>query len=404
MLDDATSVDVPVVMEPLDAGTMPDAAPPLQPDTAVGGGTSDASLPLDLPPLMVVDALAVDLGMVDSESDQSPGSDGPDAATGPDATGLPPSLVLSPQVSQNFGSATLLSRSPPILFTVTNTGTLPAAVPHPFVLDVLDFQPDGNNCQLTLAAGATCNFSFVFIPVATGPRTGSLVLLGVAEVPLAGTGLAPGALLIDPASGKDFGSVTVGMESPATALKVKNDGLTSVPISQTSVDPVFGNFVLKSDGCTGTTLAPGTDCSLGVSFKPGASGPLVGFVAVYGVAPNDWIAAPLQGIGIGTLWAMPPGLSLQAAVGATSLSQQVVIQNVGAIPNGPLSVTLSSLPGIAGQFEITANGCNQVLAASDACAITIVFKPTSTGQQAAYLIVAGNTPDARAIVYLTGLN
>jgi hypothetical protein len=87
----------------------------------------------------------------------------------------------------------------------------------------------------TLAAGASCNITVWFSPIATGARTGTLtVSASVATVPasvaLSGTGTSPGNLTLSPSS-LTFGNQAVGTNSATQTVVLANGTGAAVTIN-----------------------------------------------------------------------------------------------------------------------------------------------------------------------------
>jgi hypothetical protein len=86
--------------------------------------------------------------------------------------------------------------------------------------------------------------------------------------------------------------------------------------------------------------------------------------------------------------------------GSTSAAQTVTITNTGT---GAVSLTSETLTGTdASSYVISANTCTSSLAAGANCAVSIEFKPTTTGTLTASLSVADNATGSPQPVPLTG--
>ncbi len=101
-------------------------------------------------------------------------------------------LSVSP-ASINFGDVQLGLSSSPMLVTVSNNGTLAAALSPPTVSG--DFAISATSCGETLAASTSCSIAVVFAPTVLGPRLGQLDVNGPAlSVLLEGNAIASGSL------------------------------------------------------------------------------------------------------------------------------------------------------------------------------------------------------------------
>jgi hypothetical protein len=139
----------------------------------------------------------------------------------------------------------------------------------------------GGNCGPTLAAGASCTINVVFAPGASATafsRTLSVAYTGAtvtpASVTLTGTGTAtratvsisPNPLTITLPTGSASGTGTVTLTNTAPVAGGASITVTNVAVSGGSLLTNFFNGVIGADNCTGSTLAPGANCTVGVRF------------------------------------------------------------------------------------------------------------------------------------------
>jgi hypothetical protein len=100
---------------------------------------------------------------------------------------------------------------------------------------------------------------------------------------------AASPLRMSPGAGLDFGIQTVGKTSSAMQITLLNDPTVVSPETVTFVGTigVQGNYA-ESDDCP-VTLAPGSSCTLTVTFKPSATGFLPGSLTInYSPEPNNF--------------------------------------------------------------------------------------------------------------------
>jgi hypothetical protein len=125
----------------------------------------------------------------------------------------------------------------------------------------------------------------------------SVVAAGVLAAPAAAA--AP-AVTFTPTS-LTFASQDIGTTSAAQTVTVANTGDASLFINSArtgGADPL--DFTEVSDGCSGLTLAPGTSCSVSITFSPTASGTRSGTFSVTDNAVGSPQTVPLTGTGTGT--------------------------------------------------------------------------------------------------------
>jgi hypothetical protein len=133
-----------------------------------------------------------------------------------------------------------------------------------------------NICDAAVAAGGSCDINVTFSPTASGTRTGKIKItdseLGSPQtITVAGTGtyvsLSPARL--------NFGSHKVGTTTAARTVTVTNVGTAAVNISSIgNVGADAADFPIAGAPTTtcGASLAGGASCTIGVQFKPSATG------------------------------------------------------------------------------------------------------------------------------------
>ena len=154
----------------------------------------------------------------------------------------------------------------------------------------------------TLGAGKSCTIAVgilatvkVFSPTAS---TSTLTITDSAEGSPQTVGLT--AQVINPvpslsALSLNFSSVKEGKTSAVQTLTVKNAGNT--PLDFTGVT-ISGNFVISSNGCTGSLAATATaNCKIEVQFAPKSKGPLTGTLKISDNALISPQTVLLTGIG-----------------------------------------------------------------------------------------------------------
>ena len=147
-------------------------------------------------------------------------------------------------------------------------------------------------------AGASCAVSVTFTPTAKGSRQANLTFNDSAPgspqiVALVGTGTA---IKLTPSS-LNLGTVTVGNSSSPQTITVTN--VTNATVTFTSIGVAGLNpadFPITSNTC-GLTLAGGASCTLGIRFKPLATGIRNGTLQVKDNGGGSPQTAALKGTG-----------------------------------------------------------------------------------------------------------
>jgi hypothetical protein len=235
-------------------------------------------------------------------------------------TGTGVAATLTATVSPSplaFGNWATGTTSNPLNLTVTNTGntalaggtfTFGGGTPQPFARVTSGTFPTGApNCAATLAVGASCTIKVTFAPTTATAfsRTLTVAYTGATVTPtpvsLTGTGVAtratvsitPNPLTITLPSGTLSGSGTVTLTNTAAA------GSSSVAVTNVAVNGagLVWAFTKGTDACTGTNLAPGATCTVGVAFsRLGSVGTHPGTITFTDTATGSPQSGALSGV------------------------------------------------------------------------------------------------------------
>ncbi|HQU48414.1 MAG TPA: choice-of-anchor D domain-containing protein [Casimicrobiaceae bacterium] len=192
----------------------------------------------------------------------------------------------------------------------------------------------------------------------------------------------------------DFGAQTVGSSSQKS-FQFANQGNAPVAISSSTASP----SAWQVSGCgAGTTLGPGVNCTMQVTFTPGAAGDQSGFLTI-DVGESAPYRIRLIGSGSGgsssPFTASPGDLDFGLVPIATpATTQRVTIGNAGQT-----TVTIAALQfqGLQAN-EFTRSGLckpGQNLPPNGVCTVDIGFLPAASGPRSAELVVS--TSDGRAM-------
>ncbi len=310
----------------------------------------------------------------------------------------PPTDILNP---------TLLSFSPTPdgqlssaqTVTFTNSGGLPLTSIS--VSASAQFQ-ESNTCGTQLVAGAVCAISVIFAPTQSGPVPGTLTIqdaLRTQTVSLNGTGLAPPALSVNPAS-LTFTNQQAGVPSAPQTVSVSNTGgspMANIGFSITG--SAASSYSISATTC-GALLANGSSCTVQIVFTPGATGAIAATLAVSsstsGVAPAS---VPLNGSGM-----LASGLATnpaQIAFAVVAAGQSSAAQSVTVTNSSSYSISSVSLAAAA-PFSVTQNTCTGGLSTGANCTASIVFQPSAGGSASGALTVSSSAVAMPATVLLSG--
>jgi Abnormal spindle-like microcephaly-assoc'd, ASPM-SPD-2-Hydin len=234
-----------------------------------------------------------------SVADNAAGTPQTVALTG---TGVAPAPAVSfSPTSLTFAAQALNTTSAAQSVTLTNTGAASLTISgYSFTgTNAIDFSQT-HTCGTTLAAGASCTISVSFKPTSAGTRTASLAVADNAPgspqtVALTGTGNGPGATL-SPTS-LSFGLQLRNTTSAAKTVTLTNTGNATLTISNYSFTGTNPTNFAQTHTC-GSTLAPGTSCTIRVTFTPSGTGSRSATLNVSTNAAGSPQTATLTGLGL----------------------------------------------------------------------------------------------------------
>jgi hypothetical protein len=293
-----------------------------------------------------------------------------------------------------WGKIAVGQTSGPKTITLTNNQTSPLTISSIAVGQ--DFVLTATTCPTaptTVAPGASCTLSMAFRPLSAGQKNQAITITddaagGLQSVSLDGTGII-GSLLFDPSS-LSFAGVQPNTVSQAQTATLTNE-TASTAITLASIT-VSGHFAQTND-CPGT-LSAGQHCTVTVTSNPVTYGSTAGSINVKDGA-NNTTQLYLSGMGgipanirpveksdvadsqASPIYFAPASLSWGAvSVGQTSGAKTVTLNNSQTTP-----LTISSIT-VGPDFVQTANTCPitpATLAGGASCAVSVAFRPASSG-------------------------
>ena len=284
--------------------------------------------------------------------------------------------------------------------TLTNAGDLSLTA---IAVSVSGAFQTSNNCGTQLTGRAACTISVIFAPTQLGSQAGTLTVsdaLRTQTVTLSGTGLAPPALSVNPAS-LSFSTQQPGVASTPQTLTISNTG--GAPMANVGFQLAGLAAASYSIGATtcGASLNAGASCTVGVIFTPSATGAVAATLTVssstLGVTA---VAVPLNGTGqlTGGLSGSPGQLSFSTVgVGQSSLAQAVTISNTSSFVVPSLTLAVNA------PFILTQNNCTGSLAAGANCTAAVMFQPTTSGSATGALTVTSAVISVPVSVALSGM-
>ena len=212
------------------------------------------------------------------------------------ATGSASTLTATPS-STSFGSVPIGTTNSQTV-QLKNTGTASVTISSISVTGT-GFTQSGITTPLALAGGKTTNATLIYAPTVSGYAAGTVTIASNATnksltMTVSGTGVsATRAVTATPAS-LSFGNEIVG-NSNTLPVTLTNTGNSSVTLSGITIS---GAGITTSGGVSGTTVAPGQNTTVNVTFAPKTAGSVSGSVKVASNATNSPATLAVSGTGL----------------------------------------------------------------------------------------------------------
>jgi Right handed beta helix region/Abnormal spindle-like microcephaly-assoc'd, ASPM-SPD-2-Hydin len=256
-----------------------------------------------------------------------------------------------------------------------------------------------NNCGTSLAAGASCQISVTFAPLAGGTIRSVLgILSGATLNPLAvnllGTGLSPQAQIYAPFY---FYNQVVGTPSTQTGT-LTNTG--QAPLSISSILFTGAADFVESNNCpiAPNTLAAGAQCTITVTYTPTIVGSEYGTITFNDNALPSPQTVNVNGssVSAGVPTITPTSLTFPTTlIGLGSTPQTATLTNTGT---GPMGVTnIYSY----GDFPQT-NNCPAILAVGASCTLSVTYTPSYQGTENGYVWIYTDSQYFQASLNVSG--
>ena len=282
--------------------------------------------------------------------------------------------------------------------TLTNTGGSSLTISQANVSGA-GFSISGLTLPATLAVNQSVSFTVKFAPTVAGAVSGNLALVSdtsnsTLNIPLTGTGDAPGQLSASPAS-LAFGNVQIGTSSNKSETLTNNGG-TSVTISQANLT---GAAYSISGLTLPATLAPNQSVALTVTFSPTAAGAANGTLAIVSDAPGSPLNIGLSGNGVpqGQITPNPVSLTFGNVLVGGSKTLAETLTN-----SGGTSVTISAASASGAGFSLSGLALPMTLTAGQSTTFSVQFAPTVAGGVSGNVSITSNGANPNLNIALSG--
>jgi hypothetical protein len=202
-------------------------------------------------------------------------------------------------------------------------------------------------------------------------------------------GLSPGSL--------SFGSQVTGSTSAAQKIVLTNNQSVALNISSISFTGTNPGDFAQTNTCGGTVNAGG-NCTISVTFTPGATGLRLATLNVNDDGSNSPQTALLSGTGVAPVTLSTASIKFGGVlIGNSATSAAVTLHN-----NQNVALT-NIVISIVGSTEYTqTNTCGTGIPALSQCSIKVTFAPTVSGTQTATVNIADSASNSPQTISLTG--
>ena len=323
-----------------------------------------------------------------------------------------PVIGFIPNLPLTFGDVVIGSTSAVQSVIVTNLGNGPLVITNLTLTgaNTNDFSlsPVSPCLNELLPPGGTCVINVQFAPTASGNRSANVLVFDNSagnphSLLVNGGGIAP-QMFTQPTD-INFGTQTVAVASAPQWVTVSNTG--NGPLLVTDVRVISTNaadFTIVTNSCIGSPIQPGDNCSIAVSFKPGATFTRTGTLVITSTASNSPQRVSLHGVGAITA----PAISLNPTslvfgdqlVGTTSAVLQVsggtgTVNQITIGNPGTAALVIDSISVVgsnAVDFVVTNfGGCvGAAIAPGGTCSVTVAAAPVDSGLLTAAVRIISN--------------
>jgi hypothetical protein len=314
-----------------------------------------------------------------------------------DGDGSAPGFLSANPASLAFGGV-LTGNNQPLPGTLTNTGGNNLTISQANISGS-GFTITGLSLPLTLVPNQSTTFTVTFAPQSAGSTNGSVSFVSDASdsplnLPLSGTGLAPGSLSANPPS-VNFGNVILGNDQSLPETLTNTSGST-VTITQVAVS---GSGFSISGLNLPVTLPANQGANFSVQFSPQSAGQAIGSLNVTSNASNPTLVVPLSGSGVapGTLSPNPSSVAFGNVQVGHNKTLPETITNTGG---SNATITQDSVSGAG--YSVSGLNLPLTLGPGDSSTFSVTFAPQSTGTVDGNVTLTSNASNPSLIVPLSG--
>ncbi len=318
------------------------------------------------------------------------------------------STTISPAAA-NFGNVSTGSTSTPLTVTLKNNEATPITVSSVKVSTGSPFSilPASTCLTPALAGNASCTVLLSYVPSTSGLQTATLSIVTslsptAQTVPISGSGVLPVTLTPGNTSWTYTPINTTGVTNTLTLRNYQTAAMTINSVlfgGPYALSPTPGATTCP---VTGGSLAGGATCTIGVVFKPTATGLFPGQITVNDTAPNSPQTATFAGTATLATTISPLSANFYSvAVGATSTPLSFMLSNFQAVPLNLTSITVPAPYAVAAAGTTCKVGTP--IASISSCTINLTYTPTAVDvQPAAMMTIVDDAVTSPTTVPLQG--
>jgi len=324
-------------------------------------------------------------------------------------------LMVTPPTLPAFALQEKFTTSGTQNITLNNTGAVSIGVSVGATSGDF-FASTGGSCPgsfvFTVAAGTSCTLAIAFRPTTAGFISAMLQVSGnftgsPASVNVSGTGfqfavLSPFFIVFSSSSTPPpqiVGTPSAIMFATLTNMSNTGNPMTLTGISA-SVSPAGMGYAIVSNAC-GATLAPGANCTIGLTYTPPVAGQTNATLLVTDSDPVSPQSIALFGYALNAQATLAPisprSLSFGPEPIGVTKSGFISLQNLG---NAPLAISESLMASGSNPApaDFTAmDSCAGVIPAGGFCTLTVNFAPSAAGIRTATVQISSGTPGAMGV-------
>jgi hypothetical protein len=304
--------------------------------------------------------------------------------------------------SINFGQV-MVGKQSTQQVTLANTGNVAINITQITISDP-HFSVTGAKLPMAVGIGESANLTVAVNATVAGNLSATLTAQGdqgsaPVVVKLAATAVnAPSSSLSLSATAINFGTVTVGSKGTSN-LVLTNSGSSALTISMLTVSGV--NFTV-SGITTPATIPAGQSAQVGLTFSPAASGNISGSLTITSNDPtNPTLTVPLSGTGTTTaqpgLTITPASFNFGSVVDGQTKSEMITVTNPGTT-----AVLVADLSVSGNAYSVSGLTAPMAVAAGSNATFTVLFAPTTAGNQSGTVSVVSNAPNSPNVLSLSG--